>query len=226
MLHDEFRFEFCTPEEIDYRFEAVIKRCNGKKNYKEIEKIIRTILGNTILQITILEPGDEFSVYRVTRKYPEFKETDPGSYSFPPKEKTPLNRANIAGHPVLYTSFNVATAIRESIPRIDSDDWFFISEWSVKITEETYQYTLLINSETIEDKFLTTPLVKTLLEKIHTFFEQSPDYNQLGIRRLLIKYGDLFSFPGPEFYHISSAIAHHALYAAELAPVQVGQDYR
>lgn len=214
MSFDKFKFEFCTAAEIDSRFQSIIKDCTGKEDHGEIKKIIQATLGNTILPITLLEPGYEFQVYRVTQEYSGFKEADAECYSHPPVDLVERNRANIQRHPVLYTSFNIATALREAIPRINVDESFFVSEWTIKITQKTNLFTLVINSKTIEGKFLTSPLVKSLLDKLHRFFENYPNYDKEGFQQLLIKYGDMFSSPGKDLYNISSSIAHGALYEA------------
>ncbi len=208
------KFEFCTAEEIDSRFQSIIKDCTGKEDYGEIKKIIQATLGNTILPITLLEPGYEFQVYRVTQEYLGFKEADADCYSHPPADVVERNRANIQRHPVLYTSFNVATALREAIPRINVDKSFFVSEWTINITQKTNLFTLVINSKTIEGKFLTSPLVKNLLDQLHRFFENHPNYDKDGFQQLLIKYGDMFSSLDKDLYNISSSIAHGALYEA------------
>jgi hypothetical protein len=73
------------------------------------------------------------NLYRTTRHFPGFQESEPSFYKQPPKGLTRQQRCNLPKHPVFYCSDLLGICLFEVIQGIStiSGEYFYFSEWEV-----------------------------------------------------------------------------------------------
>jgi hypothetical protein len=206
-------YKFFSKEQVDQQFNLVLERCQGLTDYDQIRQTINKTFYNFPLLGEPFDQGDRsMYLYRVTPVYPNIDILHPRSFSYPPKEKTTLGRANLAGCPVFYGALNPITALREMKNVLKPGETFYLSEWKIDFTQETVAHTLFNNTVTTSSKVLATKSAQHQMELVSQLLKDVPDSAKEGFKQLLIRLGDLFSLPGKENYNVTSAYAHEVLY--------------
>lgn len=108
------------------------------------------------------------------------------TFSHPPTEKTSQDRANIKGHPVLYTSLNENTSLIES----KCKDYFYLGVWNLEensgIKLNSFLFTKLDNENPM--KIISDDLYKKMNEMF-----KGLSINQLNdIKKLYTLFSELF----------------------------------
>lgn len=209
-----FNFRFFSKQEIDKKFNDVIQQCSNLESFEKVIAIINDIFYNRLLLMLFFDKNTpDLRVYRVSRIYEGFDPIFKKSFSYPPDPK--LGRANLKSVPVLYCSFDPATALREMKSVLNSGETLYVSEWRIKFTQEVYAHTVLINSKTLTEKLSASELIKNQLDHANKLVQKAPEFVGEGLKQFLLRIGDLFTLPNEKFYNITSAYAHDALYEAK-----------
>lgn len=200
-----------SSDEIDKKFQSVLDLCNNETEYEKIIQIIsKTFYNRLIPTLTFNENSPKLTVYRVTRPYDGLDPNNFKSFSYPPNPG--LGRANLAGYPVFYCSFNPAAALREMKEVLYLNEHLFISEWQVTFKKPVIAYMLLINTITSMEEVFPKKLVDKQLEAMLNMLKKPTSNMTEGLKQYLIKIGDLFALPKSDHYKITSALAHEVLY--------------
>jgi hypothetical protein len=204
-------YTFFNKSEVRAQFKRLKKELTTSFSPDEIASLISKILVNrTVLTKTFNELDEDLILYRISRKFEDFNINEKSSYSYPPNPNQ--QRANIASKPVLYTSFDVLTALSEMKEQIEIGEIFYISKWRISFKNPVIAHLLIVNTTTSSS---TRTIGKLSQEQIHALKEtvkNIPQKFQVGYIESIKQMGDLYTTPTKEYYHITSAYSHNILY--------------
>jgi hypothetical protein len=211
-------YQIFSKEIIEEQFNNILETCTNELDPDETMERIHKILVNRIMPVTINDKADEhLTIWRITKPYKGFEDENIDSYINPPSidkqgNKCSRQRANIEGHPVMYTSIDPLTSITEMKGNLGLNMRFFVSRWKLEFKRPVMLHQLVFNSHTIKEGNVLKEYTNNQELIMSKPLEGIPLNLQEGYIHAIMKMGDLFAFPTEKLYHITSAYAHDVLY--------------
>jgi hypothetical protein len=208
-----FEYEFFKKETIIEQYERIKKEITPNLTYSEIISRFSEFRSNgTVITKTYDKSSEEIILYRVTQKYDGFDKNLKDKYSHPPSKKTKQARANLAEHPVLYTSIDLLTAISEMKNKLKIGEKFYISKWRIHFKKNVITHLLLVNSTTASSENPIKKISSNQIKLLKSSIQNIPEEYQEGYIESIKQLGDLFATPSDKYYHFTSAYSHYVLY--------------
>lgn len=204
--------ELPTIGQLKIGFDNIRARDFSDLSYEQVKAIILKEI--KLLPTLLIQSGDGktesgLELYRV-RPANEIDSDNRQSveeistFSYPPKNKTTQNRANIRGYPVFYASENAHTAIYEVGLKVG--DEFYVAEWHYNTTHSNLQVLLLNVDKENEFWYDMARSVMAKLDLSHKYFTKA---GRNTIKYLYENVGELFLHDNQ---NLTSVLAHHVLY--------------
>lgn len=215
-------FKIIHKEEIDKRFENIIKRASPDMEHFEIQTIINTEAFNTlVVAMNMADSINDLTVYRVTIPFENFDQNSTSHYSYPPKQYSKQGRANLEGYPVFYCSVDPITAIKEMKGSLSKDTTCYVSEWKIDFSLPLYIHNLMYNSQTINSKNIRSHFAKRVEDHLKLLVKNMRKDEINDFLYMSKKIGNLFTTKGDEYYHITSSYAHDKIYHSQLEELNI-----
>ncbi|MCC6180755.1 MAG: RES family NAD+ phosphorylase [Bacteroidia bacterium] len=181
---------------------------------KKISNYIRKNFSITFMPILPLPQDaiEKFPFYRV-RVWNEndtlIDESNPKSFSYPPKKFMGLGRANRKGMQVLYGAGDEHTAFHEKKKEItQGKSIVYLIKWGIKKeVDSVLMRSLFLGISTEKDSYAAI-MSRSLEEGLKEHFEKWPTEAKKLFLYGQKKYNDLFCVEGNQYYHITSSMTY------------------
>jgi hypothetical protein len=166
-----------------------------------------------IIQCYVTE-DKKFEFYRVTKvsslsSAEESKRVQ--TFSYPPKDKCDMARANIEKHPVLYVASNISTAIKESM--CEEGNEVFLTKWTLNKAEN-------VNICSLLSEYKDNTKTNIIKENPDNFIKENKQEKNSRQETSIIK-KELTKLFLEDSYEASSKIGHYLLYEHKQAQVDI-----
>lgn len=208
----DISLELLNKETIDKQIQKIISKSEGL-NYQEIRALgYNTIMNNRLIIARKISAQHPWTLFRIVPAYEGIEPEKQTSFHNPPPGKTQLNRANIEGHPVLYCSKDILTAFKEMKDLGLLDKEYYLGEWELSINSPINVLSMVMNSKSLQNDCLVSGLAHMQRNVIRKMLAHADSEIEEQLAYASQKVGDLFALPGPDYYNITSALVHCALY--------------
>ena len=199
---------------------AILKTDYSKRTHSGIVTDISDKLGLTFQLKYIPTISFKLRIYRISNWFnglpdQEALARDLNSFFMPPKEKCLLNRANIAGSPVLYCSSDPITACEEF--GLKYGDVFFISVWDFDGTGLTFSDYTYGQGDNYDTSKLYREVESKFDAEINEESQKCMDYIYKFFASLFALRQD--TYVPRDRYLIPSALAHRDMYEDDCAAI-------
>ncbi len=155
-----------------------------------------------------------FEFYRVTKasSLSDDKESNKvKTFSYPPKDKCDIARANIKEYPVLYVASNISTAIKESMCEENTE--VYLTKWTLSKAEN-------VNICSLLSEYKDESETNIIDENPDHFIRENKKENSTGEENAIIK-KEITKLFLDDSYDASSKIGHYLLYEHKKAQVDI-----